>query len=112
MQFRRTPTHHGSPAEARKDQSPNQSLASLLRELNPCSRSVGRGGRIRCKDKNCGEHRCGPLSCLDYQHTRAPFDAVDKDSSCKIWTNRVIGGDAETAVLRCYTCFEVGCDGD
>ena len=24
----------------------------------------------------------------DYQHTRAPFDAVDQDSFCKIWTRR------------------------
>ena len=24
-----------------------------------------------------GEHRCSPLSGLDYQHTHAPFDAVE-----------------------------------
>ena len=46
------------------------------------SRYVARRGTW-CKHKSWRECRCGPLSCLNYPHTRAPFDAVDQVSSCR-----------------------------
>ena len=85
MHFRPTPTRRGSLESGRA-----RKKVWRLRELNPFARCRTRRHLVRKdKSKSCGDGTDAVyFHVFRLQHTRAPFDTVDQDSSCDILTCR------------------------